>query len=385
MASTATATSAELIARAEALIPVLAERAQRTEDAGRVLPETIEDLTEAGLMRIGTPARWGGQGVDYDTLWEVGATLGRGCGSTAWCFMVSSVHSFQIGLAPEQAQEEFFTTPDQISSSGPPMGKCESTDGGWLFQGRVSFSSGVDNANWLLPMAFTREHGMVSMMIPKEDCRVEDDWNVSGLRGTGSKTIVFDEPTFVPSHRYVPFSGAGSPEAREAHGRPLYGAPLLSVIAHTLAAPLVGMAQGMVDEFVEQMRSRHNQSGGSQADSVATQIRVSEASAMVDAAFALARANMAELAERGGRDDKFSDLDRARYRRNHGFVGKLAVMAANRLFEGAGGTALFTSSPLQRFHRDIHAGSHQIALDPDILGELYGRARFGLELAPGTW
>lgn len=384
MSETATITKSELVARAEALIPVLAERALATEQAGRVLPETIDDLINAGLMRIGTPARWGGQGLDYDTVWEVGATLGQGCGSTAWCFMVSSVHSWQMGLAPEEAQQEFYTTPDQISSSGPP-GKCESVDGGWTVQGRWPFSSGVDNAQWLLPMAFTREYGMVSLLIPKADARVVDDWDVAGLRGTGSKSVVFDEPTFVPAHRYMPFSGAGSPEAHAAHGRALYGAPLLSVIAHTLAAPLVGMAQGMVDEFAERMKSRRSSSGTSQTDSVGQQLRIAEASAMVDAAWSIGRTNLAELTERGAQDDTFTDLDRARFRRDHWFMGKLSVMAANRLFEGAGGGSLYSSDPLQRFHRDIHAGSHQIALDPDVVGELYGRARFGLELAPGTW
>ena len=254
-----------------------------------------------------------------------------------------------------------------------------------MVSGRWPFSSGVDNANWVMPSAFTPEHGLVMLMVPRSEFRVEDDWHVSGLRGTGSKSVVLDEPLFVPGHRYTPFVGRTYPEARDAQGVALYGAPLLSVLPHTLAGPVVGMALGMVDAFVEAMRVRRTMAGQLQSETVVQHMRVAEASAMVEAARAIARANLAELRERGAGDAGFSDLDRARFRRDHAFIAKLCVGAANKLFEGGGGSALYEKSPLQRFHRDIHAGTHQVGLDWDLMGELYGRARFGLELSPGAW
>jgi len=380
-------TKQELIERAEALVPTLAARARQTEDARRLLPETVEDILAAGLNRIANPERYGGYGLDYDTVWEVGRTLGRGCGSTAWVYMVAQIHNWQVGASPEQAQEEYYASPDVWSSSAfAPTGTCERVDGGWLIHGRWPFSSGVDLSDWALFGAFVPErHGVLLLMVPRSDYEIEDDWYVSGLRGTGSKTVLVEQPTFVPEHRWVLASGGPQPAAREAHDRPSYGAPFMSLLPFTLVAPLVGMAEGMVEAFVDRGRTRRTMTGQPQAELVAQQLRVAEASARVDAAIKIARADIAELIERGGRGDEFTVEDRARFRRDHGFVARLCVEAANVVFDASGGNALYDSSAIQRFHRDIHAGSHQVALGWDAIAELYGRARFGLELAPGMW
>ena len=49
----------ELLARAEALIPVLRERAARAEELRRLPDETIEDLHKSGLFRVLQPKRVG--------------------------------------------------------------------------------------------------------------------------------------------------------------------------------------------------------------------------------------------------------------------------------------------------------------------------------------
>ena len=56
--------TSELIARAEALTPVLANRARGAEEARRVPDETIADLRAGGLLRVGKPSRFGGHGLD---------------------------------------------------------------------------------------------------------------------------------------------------------------------------------------------------------------------------------------------------------------------------------------------------------------------------------
>ena len=44
----------ELLERASALVPVLAERALQTEQQRRIPDETIKDLVGAGLLRVAT-------------------------------------------------------------------------------------------------------------------------------------------------------------------------------------------------------------------------------------------------------------------------------------------------------------------------------------------
>ena len=108
MVSTMPVTREEMIQRATALVPRLRERAERTEQLRRLSDETIADLFDAGLFRIGTPDRFGGPGLDVDTMYEVTLELGRGCGSTAWCYSVLAGHNWMLGHWPEQGQEEYF-------------------------------------------------------------------------------------------------------------------------------------------------------------------------------------------------------------------------------------------------------------------------------------
>jgi len=49
----------ELYARAQALVPILAERSAQCEALRRCPPETIDALQESGLLQLCRPARYG--------------------------------------------------------------------------------------------------------------------------------------------------------------------------------------------------------------------------------------------------------------------------------------------------------------------------------------
>jgi alkylation response protein AidB-like acyl-CoA dehydrogenase len=95
----------ELLQRAIALLPVIAERASEAEELRQIPQATIDDLRDAGLMRIATPARYGGHGTEIDLMFEVAMELGRACGSTAWCYAVWSIHNWMLGFWPEETQD----------------------------------------------------------------------------------------------------------------------------------------------------------------------------------------------------------------------------------------------------------------------------------------
>ena len=85
----APSTYAEACARAQKLVPILAGRAARTEDARRISDETFADLHQTGLLRILQPRAVGGAELPYESLVGVTATLARGCGSTGGCTPIS--------------------------------------------------------------------------------------------------------------------------------------------------------------------------------------------------------------------------------------------------------------------------------------------------------
>ena len=85
-------------------------------------------------------------------------------------------------------------------------------------------------------------------MVPKGDYQILDDWDVMGLCGTGSKSVVIDDK-FVPNHRIVShkeMSDATSPGSR-LHADPVYHAPIWSFVPFTISAPACGIAQGALE------------------------------------------------------------------------------------------------------------------------------------------
>jgi 3-hydroxy-9,10-secoandrosta-1,3,5(10)-triene-9,17-dione monooxygenase len=371
----------EALDRAAKLVPVLRERARQAEQLRQVPGDTIADLVGSGLLRLGNPDRYGGRGLDIDSLHEVAWELSRGCGSTGWCASLWMVHNWWLGHFPERAQDEFFATgPDTLFSSGlnPAGGKSEPVSGGLRVSGRWGFSSGCDASTWaMVAVAGPRAGGLSWLLLPRSDYEILDTWFVAGMRGTGSKDIVIRD-AFIPTHRIVDpdRSGAEDMTGWEIHGRLSYRAPLRCLAGWDLAAPLVGIAQGAIDEFTS--RAQRASGPGRTAESVAVQLRLAEAAAEVDAARSLHRSDVREILDRAARGEPFTELDRLRYRRDKAFVTRLCVRAVDRLFEGSGARAILDSEPIQRCHRDVHSASHHAALSWDIIAEQFGRQALGL-------
>jgi alkylation response protein AidB-like acyl-CoA dehydrogenase len=372
------------IRRAAGLIPVLRERAPQAEALRCVPQATIDDLGRADLLRAPLPERFGGRGLDFDIILSVAAELGRGCGSTAWCYGVWATVNWMVGMYPAQAQEEYWATGVNTlcASSVSPAGPINLTAvaGGYRLAGQWDFASGCDAATWVL-VAGSGPAGMLAFLVPRSDFTIHDTWFASGLRGTGSKDIVIHD-AFVPEHRALPVADmqeARTP-GRVVHDTASYRIPLFSAITYGLTAPMVGMAQGAVETFQAAMQQQVSAPrGGPMAQLTGVQVRLAEATMEVEAARLIMRHDIHEILERARRNATPTLEERLRARRNQAYVATLCVQAVNRLFAASGGHALFDTSPLQRFHRDVHAASHHVSLSWDTASEQYGRVLLGLE------
>ena len=375
-------TREELLGRAKALIPTLKERAAQTEELRQLPAETLRDLADAGLLRVANPRRFGGYEDDVDLLCEITMELGRGCGSTAWCYSVWLVHNWMVGHWPERFQEEYFATgPDTLSSSGfAPTGKLEPAAGGFRLSGRWDFSSGCDAGTWAL-LGANGPDGPVFAMLPRTDYEIIDTWFVAGLKGTGSKDVQVTN-AFVPAHRVVNCRDLAMPPrdgtqggwqltpltpAWKLHGRPSFRLPIMNIASYAVSMPVVGMARGAVEAFEEGLRGRTS------AGSASVQMRLAEASAEADSARVISLHNLAELLARGARGDILSEEDQVRYQRNRIYAARLGVQAINRLFEIGGAHSVYASMALQRFFRDANVASQHTSLHWDRVREQYGR------------
>lgn len=376
-----TLTPEELLRRASNMVPVLKERAARTEELRRVPDESVQDIFSSGLYRIGVPQRFGGIDVDYGLILEAGALLGSGCASTAWCYSLWSAHAWLVGHWPLEAQQDVFGNgPDVLcSSSLNPGRRCtlEKTAGGFRLSGRWEFSSGCDSAAWIM-LGADGPDGRLWLLVPRSDYEILDTWFVSGLRGTGSDDIVVED-AFVPDARVLDPEKAGDGDwtGWELHQNDRYRIPVPVLLGWDLVAPIVGIAMGMIEEFTT--RFIGTSGPGRTAESGGVQLRLSQASAEVDAARALLRDDIREIFNKAHGGERFSILERARFRRDKAFVTQLCLRAINGLFDLSGGHALFDSAPLQRYHRDAQAVAHRDGLIMDLGGLQYGRVALGLE------
>ena len=366
------------------MVPVLKSRAAPTEELRRIPDETVQDILSSGLHRITVPKRFGGLDLDYGLDLEVAAELGRGCGSVSWCYSVWAANSCMLGHWPLRAQEEVFANgPDVLCSSSLNVGtsKTEPIVGGYRLTGRWEFSSGCDSASWLiLGVEGLGERSWV--IVPRPDFEIVDTWFVSGLRGTGSKDIVVAN-AFVPSYRVLNVGSAGDGDwtGWEIHGQACYRMPIPVFLGWDLVAPMVGIAQGMIDEFTDRLIGTSGP--GRTADSPAIHLRLSEAAAEVDAARVFMRHDIGEIRNKAKEGETFTPLERARYQRDRAFISQLCLRSINRLFDLSGGHSLFDSVPLQRIHRDAQAVVHRDGLIMDLGGQQYGRVALGLEPAGG--
>ena len=100
MTPSVTTPSSTVLERATALVPQLRESALATEQARRVLPETFEALSRAGVFRMTAPKKYGGEEVDFQTQCDVLAEIARGCPSTSWVATIFSAMSWLAGTLP---------------------------------------------------------------------------------------------------------------------------------------------------------------------------------------------------------------------------------------------------------------------------------------------
>jgi 3-hydroxy-9,10-secoandrosta-1,3,5(10)-triene-9,17-dione monooxygenase len=370
----------ELLRRASELVPVLRERAAQTEELRRIPDESVRDLLASELHLIGVPRRFGGLDVDYGLMLEVAALLGSGCASTSWCYSIWAAHSWLVGFWPLEAQHEVFgDSPNVLISSSLNPGKStlEKTAGGFRLSGHWEFSSGSHAAGWVM-VGSNLPGGLAWLLVPRSDYEVVDTWFVSGLRGTGSNDIVIKD-ALVPHHRVLDRDRAGveNQSGWEIHQQDRYRLPSLVLLGWDLVAPMIGIAQGMIDEFTTQLTGTSGP--GRTADSDGVQLRLSQASAELDAARALMRSDVRETLEKARNGEGFSTLERSRFRRDKAFIAQLCLNSVNRLFEFSGGHAIFDSGSAQRFHRDIQAAVRRDGFIMEIGGLQYGRVALGLD------
>jgi 3-hydroxy-9,10-secoandrosta-1,3,5(10)-triene-9,17-dione monooxygenase len=380
-------TSEEAVEIARSLVPKLRERVSQGDEQRRLPEGSVQDLVDSGLIMLESPKRYGGAELNLDSLIEVTAALGEGCPATGWVYALWAAHMWLIGHYPAHIQEQVFSDPKPlVSSVVNTVGTPVPVEGGYRWTGRGFFSSGVDHCTWLTAAVDLKPEEPPGdrrwFLLRREDFTIIDDWKTVGLRGTGSKTIVFDD-LFIPEERNLVAKelAEGRGLGAELHGSPLYCAAMDFTFSLPLAGPVIGVARSMIGELAERVRKRLESSSYRIAsEQTGTMLRLAEAAAQIDAAEALLVNTARKFCFMPAA--QATSLDKAECRRNVAYATQMCRHAANSIFEASGGSNVYESADLQRLWRDSNVAAAHHGLQWDVHGLGYGRELVGL---PPAW
>ena len=360
-----------LLAQARDMIDELADEATQCEQACQVLHERVDKLRSAGLLNMLSPAQFQGGERSFTEQFEITAAIAEGCMSTSWVATVGNVHNWVATQFSSQAQAEYFADPNVFSSASfAPTGTATLTTGGMIADGRWGFLSGVDHADWVFLSGLVKDSpddrptGPWVMMLPIEDVAIDhDSWHVTGMSGSGSKSVVVEEK-FVPAHRalFLPLLMTDQGPGRSEYSPGLFHAAAFPALVAVLAAPILGAAKGALKHWSEYTKARVvKNSGAAQSAQVATQIQYAEVAAEINAA-ELVLAQIFQQIDRGP-ENPLTEEERAAVPRDTAFAVQLLVKASNTMIASAGGTAAQLSNPIQRAWRDIQVASNHATLN----------------------
>lgn len=375
-----------LIERVAALKPLIAERALSAERNRRPDDDVWNALRASGYFYMYVPRKHGGLQFDPDTYISATLPIAEACPSTGWTACFAAEHNWFIAQMPEQTQAEVWSkTPFIIAPSAAfPPGTATSVEGGYRLSGHWKWGTVVMHADWIMVQALEQQEGGSPvgrlMLVPADQVRVLDTWQMAGMAATGSNDIVVDD-VFV-SEGYQFSMGevrSGRGKGREIYGPGLYGSPMLPNLCVTASIPALGAARQAALLLKERLKFHVKKgSGGASMEKPAAQMRLARADLLALAAERTIRAAARENLELGNIDEPEQTTERIRLRAEIAIAVQQCVEAVRTCCEAAGSSIHALDNPMQRLLRDVQVMQSHVVYDLDLATELHGRALVGL-------
>ncbi|GGE09364.1 hydroxylase [Polymorphobacter glacialis] len=372
------------IEAARALAPEIAARAADTEAQRRLPADLAAKLAAAGLFRLAVPTSLGGSQSTPAEIYRALEILGQADAATGWCAMIAGTTALTSAYLPEPHATEIFGDPGAITGGVfAPMGKATPDGDDYIVSGRWAWASGSANCDWLLGGALIFDDGKLRtlpngtpdhrmMFFRREDVELIDTWDTSGLRGTGSGDMAVSNVR-VPRSRSVSFM-----TDRPCDPGALYSFPPFGLLAIGIAAVAAGNARGALDDF-RALANAKKAAGSSRtlAERGTVQAEYARADAALEAARALVHHDIAAAWGLAVAGQPLDIEVRARLRRAATYLVRTAADVTRTVYDLAGGSAAYATSPLQRRFRDAHVATQHIMVAPATF-ELTGRVALGL-------
>ena len=386
----------DILDRVVDLRPWLREQQLLAEKERRVPQETIERLDAAGVFALCTPKRFGGADFDTSEMLAIYRALGSGCGATGWVVWATAGGNMWSNAFAEEVVTPVYRSPWVGNrtfacggSSRKMSGTARKVAGGWMVKGAWPFATGSVHAShgYLAVFYDDADDSKVGMvLVPKDQLISRNDWDTSGLAGTGSQTVATDGELFVPDERFgFPAELAKRTAELMAQGRgPRRGGLARSIVSST------GVALGMADQALEIFlgaigrRSIPYSPYTQQVLSPVAHHIIGRAAMQIRAAGALAETSAAafDRLEAKGADPTADEI--LQFHTDAAYIWDACATAIETLFRASGASGISKRMPMQLIARDARAGSLHAANNVDTWLENLGRSRAGVVAGPSS-
>ena len=354
--------------------------AEEGDAQGFLSAPVVDAFHHEGLFGMWVPRSIRG-GVELDTIGslEVLERVSYGDPSAGWVLMAASL-SIGTGAAflGDAAVAELFGGDrlPVIAGQGTRPGTAQPVDGGYRLSGSWSFASGIKHATHIHTLGLVEgTHEPRIFVVPVGKATLIDNWDVMGLRATGSIDYRIDN-VFVPAAYSHPAAVKTSQRGGSLFNIAVMG---FAVLCHSGWA--CGIGRRLLDELAAKARGGVGRTGG-----LATSEAFHEQYAKAEGTYRAARALIYETWR-----DVQATMDRGEMldTRQHTMIRLAlahATWACHEIAEfvyTVSGTVALRAGTIQRLFRDMHAGTQHITSAPPVIRNA-GRELAGL--APGkTW
>lgn len=342
-----------------------AEKSLEHEQLGRLSDQALAALRAHNLFGLMTPAELGGLEASPCETLDVFAEVSRADGSTGW---VLTTCAFAAGLAgvylsDAAVAEVFRHGVPIIAGAGAPNGRASKLERGFELKGRWSYGSGILHATYTHNGALIvdergelrRDLGTHIFIAPISAAKLDDEWNVLGLRGTGSVDYAI-ERCVLPQGYEHPMIG---PVQRRGGPVNAVGMAGLSALAHT--GFFLGIGRRVLDELAQIAVHK-----GRLIDSESFQEGYARAEAHYRAARAFVFESWRTIEERAASGLSTDPTHITALTLAMCQMAWASTEAAEFAFKAAGGVSL-REGPLQRAFRDTLSGRQHIRVSAAVL------------------
>jgi alkylation response protein AidB-like acyl-CoA dehydrogenase len=356
--------------RVRALAPRIAAAAADIERARRVPDDLLEALHAAGLYRMLIPRRYDGGEVHPLVFMRAVQAIARADASVAWNIGQNAVCAIVSAYLEPDVARTIFGDPRAVLAWGPAQGpvRAVACAGGYRVTGRWSFASGMRHATWLGPQcpvfeadgsprrAEDERMRKRVFLIPASAARLEDVWDVVGLRATASDAFAVDD-------LYVPEAYSVHRESTVENREPgwLYCFSIHNLFSCGFASIALGVAQAMLEAFTD--LAGHKVPRGmrnAMRENAVVQAGVARAQAKLDSAEVYLMHSVHEICDAVQATREVTLAQRMRIRLASTHAIHAAREAGDFAYEAAGATAVFAANPFERRFRDLHTIAQQL-------------------------